>query len=176
MYTMRVISICSAACLVAAVLVGSGVARADDCLAASDSAIAQAKVPHADTHVTIEPGKAASRVEMIFVADKVYTRIEGGWQSTAYSAQQQIDAITAANGREAQTPHTCRKLSSTPINGEATSLLVMHVETNGKGEDARVWISDKTGLPWKSEVHLADGTVFTDDFRYGNIVVPPGAK
>lgn len=176
MYTMRAISIYSAACLAAAVVVGSGTARADDCAAASNSAIAQAKVPHADTHTMTEPGKAPSRMEMIFTADKIYAQEGGSWQSMPYSVQQQIDTITAATAREVQTPHTCQKLASSPIGGEAASLLVMHVETSGKVEDARVWISDKTGLPLKSEVHLANGTVFTDEFRYDNIQAPPGAK
>ena len=173
---MRAITIYGAVCLAAGILVGSGAAWADDCLVVIDAAIAQVKVPRADTHVTIEPGKAPDGVEMIFIGDRVYTQIGGTWQSMTYSAQQQIDAITASKARAAQSPHTCHKLAGAPINGEAVSVLVMHTETNGKGADARVWISNTTGLPLKSEVHLGNGTVFTDDFRYGSIEAPTGVK
>ena len=69
-----------------------------------------------------------------------------------------------------------QKLASEPINGEAVSLLAAHSEANGKASDSRIWISNKTGLPLKSEVHLSSGTVVTDDFRYGNIEAPPGVK
>jgi len=113
---------------------------------------------------------------MIFTNDKAYTLINGAWNSMAYSAQQQIDVVNAASKRAEQTAHTCRKQGGELINGEAASLLIMHSEPNGKASDARFWISDKTGLPLKSEIHLASGTVVTDDLRYDNIEVPPGAK
>ena len=90
--------------------------------------------------------------------------------------QEQIDTINAAAKRAEQTTHTCQKLAGEPINGEAASLLVIHSEVNGKASDEREWISDKTGLPLKSEVHLSSGKVLTDEFRYGAIEAPPGVK
>ena len=55
MKTARVISL--VVCLVGAVTGYASGARADDCSLATDAAIAQAKVPHADTHVTTALGK-----------------------------------------------------------------------------------------------------------------------
>jgi hypothetical protein len=167
------------ACVVC--LAGGGVAgipgaRADDCGLASAAAIAQAKVPHAVTHVTAALGKPPTRVEMIFMNDKAYTQMNGAWNSIAYSAQQQIDAVDEASKRAEQTVHTCEKRGGEAINGEAASLLIVHSEATGKVSESRAWVSDKTGLPLKSEVHLSNGTVVTDDFRYGNIEAPPGVK
>jgi hypothetical protein len=172
----RAVSLSGVVFLAGVVVAGIPVAWADDCTLASDAAIAQAKVPHAVTRVTSVPGKPAIQVEMIFLGDRAYTQTNGTWRSVPDSAQDQIETISAARKRAEQTPHTCQKVGGGPINGEATALIAMHSETNGKASDARIWISDNTGLPLKSEIHLSSGTVITDDFRYTNIEAPPGAK
>jgi outer membrane lipoprotein-sorting protein len=148
-------------------------ARADDCALALAAAIAQAKVPHADTHVTTPPPTSA---QMIFLNDKAYMQINGAWRSMPYSAQEQTDTVTAAAKRAEQMTHSCQKLGSEPIKGEAATLLTTRTEGDGKVSEARVWVSDKSGLPLKSEIHLSNGTLVTDDFRYGNIEAPPGVK
>jgi hypothetical protein len=151
-------------------------ARADDCALALAAAIAQAKVPHADTHVTTPPGKPPVSAQMIFLSDKAYVQINGAWRSVAYSAQEQIGTVTAAAKRAEQMTHSCQKLGSEPVKGEAATLLTTRTEGDGKVSEARVWVSDKSGLPLKSEIHLSNGTLVTDDFRYGNIEAPPGVK
>src|ERR1700678_3730771 len=70
MKTPRALSISSAVGLALGVF-GASAARADDCDLAASAAIAQAKVPHAATHVTNIAG-ASTRTEMIFTADKAY--------------------------------------------------------------------------------------------------------
>jgi len=172
----RAVSISCLAGLAGGLLGGGPAARADDCALAFAATIAQAKVPHAVTHVTAPAGKPPERVEMIFTGDKIYTQTNGAWHSMAFPAQSQIDMATASQKRAETQPHTCAKLGSEPINGEAASLLTMHAEVGGKVTDGRLWLSDRTGLPLKSEIHLSDGLVVTDEFRYGNIVAPPGAK
>jgi hypothetical protein len=169
----RAVSFSLIVCLAGGILASIPDARADDCSATTDAAIAQAKVPHADTHVMTAPGKPAARAEMIFTADKAYTQMNGAWSSIAFSAQQQIDTINAAKKRGEQEKRTCQKSDGGAINGEATSLFTMNNQGNGGVSEARLWISDKTGLPLKSEVHLKNGTVVTDDFRYGDIKAPP---
>jgi hypothetical protein len=176
MKIMRAVSLFCIVCLVGGVLAGIPGARADDCDVVPGAAAAQAKLPHAVTHVTTLPGKPPIRVEMIFVNDKAYTQLDGAWRSMAYSAQEQINTITAANKRMDQTPHTCQKLASPPINGEAVSLFVVHSDVSGNASEARFWISDKTGLPVKSEIHLKSGSIVTDDFRYGDVKPPPGVN
>jgi hypothetical protein len=176
MKIVRAVSLFCIVCLAGGVLAGIPGARADDCDVVPGAAVAQARLPHAVTHVTNAPGKPPSRVEMIFVNDKAYTQLDGAWHSMAYSAQEQINTITAANKRMDQTPHTCQKLASPPINGEAVSLFVVRSDVSGNASEARFWISDKTGLPMKSEIHLKSGSIVTDDFHYGDIKPPPGVN
>jgi hypothetical protein len=176
MSSTRALAICCLVWLVGGVLGGCPGARADDCDLASTAAIAQAKVPHAITHVMIAPGQSPVRAEMILTATTAYSQIDGAWHAVPFSAQQQIDMITAATQRTQQTPHTCQKVGNQQINGEAASLLIMRTEANGKVTEARMWISDRTSLPLRSEIHLDNGTVVTDDFRYDNIAPPPDVK
>jgi hypothetical protein len=52
-----------------------------------------------------------------------------------------------AGGQRAElSSHGCEKISR-----EATSLLIIHSETNEEPKEARIWIADKSGLPLKSE-------------------------
>jgi hypothetical protein len=175
MRIVGVISMYGVICL-AGMIAGPQAARADDCDVASVAAIAQAKVPHAVTHVMTKTGEPPQHFEMIFTGDKAYMQMQGEWHAIPFSAQQQIDLLTQARTQSQQMPHTCQKIANQPINGEAASAYVMQTNANGKQVSARVWIADKSGLPLKSEVHLDDGTAVMDDFRYGNIVAPPGAK
>lgn len=55
----------------------------------------------------------------------------------------------------------------------------MHTDASGKRSDARLWISEKTGLPLKSEIRIDGGNeiaIVTDDFRYDHIEAPAGVK
>jgi outer membrane murein-binding lipoprotein Lpp len=176
MTLMHVVPVSRVAFLAILLSGGLSEAKADDCATALNAAVAQAKVPHAVTHVTTPSGKPAVRAEMIFTADKAYVQLDGTWRSIPYSAQQQIDAVNAAAKRAEQAKETCQKLASDPVNGEPASLITTHSITNGKPLDARMWISSSSGLPLKSEVHLSDGTVVADEFRYTNVAPPPGVK
>ena len=162
--------------LAACLLVGAAPAHADDCAIVKTASIAQAKVPYAVVHVMTLPGKPAQRFEMIFKGDKAYTLMNGAWSSMAFSMQDRIDTINAASEQAAKATYTCRKVGSEAVNGEPASVLASHGDSHGKVTDSRLWVSDKTGLPLKSEVHLAAGTVITDEFRYAHVDVPPGVK
>jgi hypothetical protein len=151
-------------------------ARADDCSLAMDAALAQAKVPHAVTHVTTAPGKPPSTMESVATSDKIYAQINGSWEVAAVSTQERIDIVKKAQANAAQKSRTCQKQGGQTVDGQASSLVTMHSDDNGKVTDARLWIADATGLPLKSEAHLANGTVITDTFRYDNIQPPPGVK
>jgi hypothetical protein len=151
-------------------------ARADDCASASLAAIAQAKVPHAIVHVVSVPGQAPVRTDIIIMPDKAYAQVNGAWRATGYSAQDQIDSINAANKRATESKQTCQKLASEVIAGESASVLQMRSETNGKSSEGRFWMSDKTGLPLKSEIHISNGIVVADEYRYDNIAAPSGVK
>jgi hypothetical protein len=76
--------------------------------------------------------------------------------------KQQMNAAEAWGGQRPElSPHSCEKISREAIHGEATSLLIIHSETNGEPKEARIWIADKNGLPLKSEAHLSDGKTVT---------------
>ena len=178
MKTLRALSISSAVGLALGVF-GSPAARAGDCDLATSAAIAQAKVPHAATHVTTIAGEAPKRAEMIFTADKAYLQKDGAWRSMSYSPQAQIDRINAVKISPEKAKQTCEKSGSETVKGEAATVLVIHTDSSGKKSDARVWISDKTGLLLKSEIRIDGGNeiaIVTDDFRYDNIQAPAGVK
>jgi hypothetical protein len=174
MKIMRALSICI--CVAGGILAGSPGVLADDCTPASEAAVAQAKVPHAVTHVMTVPGKSPVTMEMIFLGDKAYMRTNGKWASMPYSVREQIDTITTSRERAEKTAHTCQKLAGQSIDGQAASLFIVKGETNGKTSEARMWISDASGLPLKTEIHLGSGPDVTDEFRYANIQAPPDIK
>jgi hypothetical protein len=174
MKIMGALSMCL--CVTGGILGGSPGALAGDCAQASEAAVAQAKVPHTVTHVMTAPGKSPVTIDMIFLGDKAYTRTNGNWASMPYSVRDQIDTITTSRARAEKTPHTCQKLAGQSFDGQAASLFVVKGETNGKVSEARMWISEASGLPLKTEIHLGSGTDVTDEFRYANIQAPPGIK
>jgi len=158
---------------------GVPAARADGCDLATAAAIAQAKVPYATTHVTTVAGEAPARAEMIFTADKAYLQVNGAWRSMDYSPQAQIDRINAVKSSAERANQTCEKPASDTVKGDAATVLVMHTDAGGKRSDAHLWISDKSGLPLKSEIRVDGGNeiaIVTDDFRYDNIEPPAGVK
>jgi len=162
--------------LAAGVLLATPLAHAQDCLAiVKASSLAQVKVPHADVHVTTTPGQPPQRIEMVFKNDKAYTLIDGAWSSMPFSVKDQIEMINSSTDRAAKSS-TCQRIGSESVNGESATVFASHGEARGKATDARMWLSDKTGLPLKSEVRLANGMVMTDDFRYTNVEAPAGVK
>jgi negative regulator of sigma E activity len=173
---MRVLLLSCPGVLVAGLLMTTPLAHADDCMGTIKSAsIAQVKVPHAVVHVMTVPGKPPQRMEMVFKNDKAYTLMNGAWSSISFSAQDQLDMIKTSSERAAKTA-TCQRVGSEPVNGESASVFASHDDVHGKAIDAKLWLSDKTGLPLKSEVHMASGMVLTDEFRYTSVEVPAGVK
>jgi hypothetical protein len=152
------------------------VARADDCAPASTAAIAQAKVPHSVIHVTAVPGQAPARTDIIIMTDKAYAEVNGEWRAMDYSSQDAIDKIITASKRAAESNQSCQKLASEVIGGQTAAVLQMRSESNGKSSEGRFWISDKTGLPMKSEIHISGGVILTDEYGYDNIAAPSAAK
>lgn len=163
------------ACLAAGMLVFASAAHASDCVdVPKAAAIAQVKAPHSVVHVMTLPGKAPERADMIFAGDKAYMKVDGKWSAIPFSAKDQIDMINMAPAK-AEGAVTCQKTAGETINGEPTFLMTVH-EAGPKVNDARFWISTRTGLPMREEVRLGSGLVVTDEFRYDNIQVPAGVK
>lgn len=163
--------------LAAVILMATSPARADDCATIRAASIAQIKVPHTDAHLTIPPGMAPQQIDMVFKNDKVYTRYNGAWSSMAFPAQDQIDTINkVASTTRPGADYSCQKVGNESINGESAAVFASHDASHGKVTDSRIWLSDKTGLPLKSEIHLSNGTVVRDEFRYTNVDAPPGVK
>ena len=161
--------------LATGVLVCVSAARANDCVDVQKAAaIAQVKAPHAVVHVMTLPGKAPQRTDMIFAGDKAYMKVDGKWSAIPFSAKDQIDMINMAPAK-AEGAVTCQKTAGETVNGEPTFLMTVH-EAGPKVNDARFWISTRTGLPMREEVRLGSGLVIADEFRYDNIQAPAGVK
>jgi hypothetical protein len=175
MNAMRTVSTPSLACLAACLLIAVASARAQDCAALVRAAsMAQVKVPHAVTHVMTMAGKPPMRFDMIFIADKSYTKVNGAWSVIPISVQDQIELIN----QSAKRPHPGALLAGRAgesINGEPTSLVTIQ-EASGKIAEDRLWLSGKTGLPLKSEVRMHDGSSISDEFRYDNVQAPANVK
>src|SRR5277367_1886789 len=146
--------------------------RNSECSGGKEAAIEQAKTPHSDTHETTSPGKPSRQVAMIFTRGKCASR------SMDVGAPATLNAAEAWGGQRPElSPHSCEKISREAIDGEATSLQIVHSETNGKPKEARIWIADKSGLPLKSEAHLSDGKtvnrqVYTQPSAVGAALIP----
>jgi outer membrane lipoprotein-sorting protein len=96
-----------------------------------------------------------------------------------YSPQAQIDRINAVKSSAERANQTCEKPASDTVKGDAATVVVVHTDAGGKRSDARLWISDKSGLPLKSEIRVDGGNeiaIVTDDFRYDHIEAPAGVK
>ena len=158
-----------------------GFARADDCELADDGGdrAGENTVMRPTTHVTSVPGETPALVQMVFTADRAYVQMNGAWRSMAYSPQAQIDKIEAARKTAEQAKQSCEKTANEAVKGEAATVLLMHNDVNGKKSEARVWISDQSGLLLKSEFRIDNGAnvaIVTDDFRYDDIAAPSGVK
>jgi hypothetical protein len=156
------------------VIVGSvSAAHADDCTAVVAAEIAQAKVPYEITSVTSVPGKPDDRRVIVIVDDKMYVQLNGVWQSTPVAAQQTIDRI---NKMAKEHPGTCTRQGTDAVGGDAASVYSSRDPTKTTIAESRIWISDRSGLPVKSEVHFAGGKTMIATYRYGDVAAPPGAK
>ena len=148
-------------------------AWADDCAPLVSAMIAQARTPFAGTMATAKPDKSVDRTASIVTGTKMYIQVNGAWQSMPYTAQDAIDRINKAAKAAKQ---TCAKGGSEAVDGVATSIFNAHIATAGGVSDNRIWISDKTGLPVKSETQFQNGMTVTQSYRYDNIQPPVGVE
>lgn len=148
-------------------------ARADDCAPIASAMIAQAKAPYAAAMAMSKPDKSVDRSASIVTGTKMYVQVNGAWQAMPYRAQDMIDRI---NKLAKEAKQTCAKVGAGTIDGVAATIFTAHVENQGRVSDNRIWISDKTGLPAKTETQFPDGMTVTQSYRYDNIQPPAGAE
>ena len=156
-----------------AIVALSSAARADDCSTILNAMIAQAKTSYASTIDSTIPGLPADRSEMVVAGGKMYMHANGTWTSSTWSAQDMIDLLTAASKK---TKMTCQKLGPETVDGQGATLYSQkHTADAGAGE-SRVWISDRTGLPLKSDTNLGKGGSMSASFRYEGVKPPAGVN
>jgi hypothetical protein len=148
-------------------------ARADDCAAVTAAAIARAQVPNAGTTTIAYPGQPAETRATIVTGGIAYLQVKGVWQSKPFALQAEIDRITRS-GKEAK--RNCSKVGAETVDGEPATIYAAHTENQDMADDTRLWVSDRSGLPLKSEIRFKDGATVLAAFRYDHIEAPVGVK
>jgi len=159
--------------LAGGLLAVSSAARADDCAAVTAAAIAQAKIPHAGTMAITHPGKPADTSATVVTATTAYAQVSGVWQAMPYSVQKEIDRINRVS-REAS--RRCSTAGAEAVDGEEATIYTTHASIRDAAGDTRLWVSDRSGLPLKTETRFQDGMTLVATYRYDNVEAPAGVK
>ena len=157
----------------------TGAAHADDaaCQRVLDAIIKQGSTP-VHQKVSIESAAAPGRPilsEVIRTNDTMYMQIRGQWMTKAYDPQ-----VSATEARAAmqKAPHTCTRLRSEAVDGQAADLYSVQSKTETFSTDAQIWISSASGLPLlqRTEMHTGGGGSNRHEVRfdYSNVTPPAG--
>ncbi len=179
---MRIIS-----CRLAILALGAGFgssgppALADDaaCRAVLDAVIKQATVP-VHQKISIESAAAPGKLlqsEMIRIGDTLYMQMRGQWTSRPYDGQKSANDARAAMQKA---EHTCSRVRSEPVDGQAAELYSVQSKTASGGTESQIWISPASGLPLRQHtVMLEGGTARSQHdvrFDYTNVRAPAGVS
>lgn len=153
--------------------------RADDvaCQAVLAAVIKQAAVP-VHQRITIEsaaaPGKKLQS-EMIHVGDTLYMQVQGRWMTRLYDGKKAADDARQAMQKA---EHSCTRLPSETVEGQATDLYGVQGRTATGSSESQFWISTATGLPLRQHsVMLEQGAAKMKHevrFDYTDVRVPAG--
>jgi hypothetical protein len=156
-----------------------GRAQADDaaCKAVLDAVIKQATVP-VHQKISIEsaaaPGKTLQS-EMIRIGDTLYMQIRGQWTSRPYDGQK---AANDARQAMQKAEHTCTRVRSEAVDGQAAELYSVQAKTASGGTASQIWISSASGLPLRQHTVMPEhggGRGQHDvSFDYTNVRAPTG--
>jgi predicted ATP-dependent Lon-type protease len=148
-------------------------AAADDCATMLNASIAGAKVPFSATTNISGGATPASITRLVSTATTLYMNAGGKWIAVPMSSAQRIAQI---NDQAKTTKMTCQHTGDEPVNGEPAALIVAHAENKGVASDNKVWIGKSTGLPLKTESHIAGGMSIITTFDYKNVTPPAGVQ
>jgi hypothetical protein len=131
---------------------------------------------HSYTNETL-PGGRSSSGEAIYVNGGIYINLRGKWIHSKMTTQDMLK-LEQENIRNSKV--SCRYLHEEPVNGEVTSLYMVHSENEGVREDAQTWISKAKGLPVRTEedVDSGDGDKkhVSIRYEYNHVQAPAGVQ
>lgn len=131
---------------------------------------------HAYTNETLAGGKSRTG-EAIYVNGAIYINLRGKWIHSKMTAQDMLK-LEQENIRKSKV--SCRYLHEESVNGELTSLYMVHSENEGVREDAQTWISKAKGLPVRTEedVDAGDGDKkhVSIRYEYNHVQAPAGVQ
>jgi hypothetical protein len=131
---------------------------------------------HSYTNETL-PGGKSSTGEAIYVNGAIYINLRGKWIHSKMTAQDMLK-LEQENIRNSKV--SCRYLHEESLNGEVTSLYMVHSENEGIREDAQTWISKAKGLPVRTEedVDSGDGDKkhISIRYEYNHVQAPAGVQ
>lgn len=153
-------------------------ARADDqaCEAVLAAMIKQTTVP-VRQKITIEnPAGRGSpdESETIRVDGMLYVEDLGQWTARPYDSAKAAEAVRQAMQKA---EHSCTRLRSEPVDGQAADLYSVHSKTATSSSDAQVWIASATGLPLRYNATMEQRAVKVRSearYDYANVRAPAG--
>lgn len=95
-------------------------------------------------------GGMTMNVEEIFVENTMYSRVEGKWSASSFSAQElkDLEKGNQDNSKKA----SCQHLRDESVKGEIAAVYSSHSENEHGKNDQMAWISKSNGLLLRSEV------------------------
>jgi hypothetical protein len=127
------------------------------------------------TYTTTNIGGKDQTVEVIFLPDVVYTRLNGGKWSNERMTPQDLAEMRKPKAQDDKA--TCKYLKDEPVNGEMAVVYSAH-DISSKGvTDIQIWISKAKGLALREDVDIDVGgkggkSHMSMRFEYGSVKPP----
>lgn len=148
-----------------------------DCQRVLDAILKQGSTP-VHQKVSIESAAAPGRPllsEVIRTSDTMYMQIRGQWMAKPYDPQK---SATEARAAMQKAPHTCTRVRSEPVDGQAADLYSVQSKTEQFTTESQIWISPSSGLPLRQRTETQTGGGGSSRhevrFDYSNVTPPAG--
>jgi hypothetical protein len=147
-------------------------ARADECGQVRTATLAGVSRPYAATIQMPGPDGLPMTSHVVMTGEKMYLQIRRTGTMKLITTKELIDK---ANETALKELISCERAGAEDIGGDASTIYAVESQMPGHVGHSRVWISNASGLPLKTEVKLPGGESVTSLFDYKN-VAPPDAK
>lgn len=135
--------------------------------------IFQAKLPRAETMTVYDYDDPPVHYERVFTGTRVYYQDGGKWVWGPTTPQAEVRRVE--DNFRMTVGLTCNLVGSEMIANETASIFMVHMELGDLIDTERIWISDSTQLPLKTELASPSSKVVWT-FRYQNIEPPEVAQ
>ena len=131
------------------------------------------KQPSASEATMLAPGRPPLHGGTIFDGTKIYLQVDGTWHNSPMTVQETIDQM---NESRKKAKSVCDAAGTETVDGAAATVYMIHSVTERGESDTRLWVSDSTGLPLKSDTRFASGMTMSQAFRYTAIQAPANVQ